>query len=334
MRRRATGRRNGLCLVPLGYVPKNLVDHLVDYYTDEYDLTLHVLPAVSLAGHALSRPGQIEAHYLERLYSSTYAKQYRDRNVVLIGLTSLDIYTGDRPDWNWFFGYTGSRHAVISAFRMDPVNWRERTDDDLRNRRVRTLMNKYVAMEYYGLPLKDNRRSVLYRLIGGLDTLDGIDERIPVPAPAAHTRTSIPSNKPIPTQTPLPAGLEATGVRIAQFYLDVIGTTRGLAEARLPAASLEGTLTRLRDDYTSFLSELGCETDTMSTAERMGVFEAAVAYSDANRDHDFEWFTEALEFYGEDSSVGRLLHEINGLADYAMPDAYGGPRKFQTDCDG
>jgi hypothetical protein len=307
------------------------VDHLVDYYAEEYDLTLHVLPAVSLTGHALSRPGQIEAHYLESLYAGNYATQYRDRNVVLIGLTSLDIYTSSRPEWNWFFGHTGNRHSLISAFRMDPVNWSDRANDSLRNKRVRTLMNKYVAMEYFGLPLNDNPRSVLFRLIGGLGTLDGIDERIPVPADWTPMRTPQPTHGPIPTPTPV--GVEAKGVLIAQLYLDALRITQDLTDSRLPARSLEATLIQTRDDFKLRLAELGCETDSMTLPERVAVFNAAAKYADENGGDDFAWFIEASEFYGEDSPVGGLLNEINGLADYAVPDPYGGTRKLQTDCD-
>ncbi|HLG11563.1 MAG TPA: hypothetical protein VI876_07375, partial [Dehalococcoidia bacterium] len=51
-----TGRR--LCLVPIGDVPKDLVDHLVEYYQAEYGLSLHVVPAVELTpGSDPERPG-------------------------------------------------------------------------------------------------------------------------------------------------------------------------------------------------------------------------------------------------------------------------------------
>jgi hypothetical protein len=63
---------------------------------------------------------------------------------------------------------------------MDPVSWGEPADDEVRNRRVRTMMNKYVAMTYYGLQLNDDPRSVLYRQISSLGDLDHIDERIPL----------------------------------------------------------------------------------------------------------------------------------------------------------
>ena len=329
------GQEKRICLVPLGEVPKDLVDHLVAYYEDEYDLTLHVLPALDLEpGFDVLRPGQLEAKDLQNLFAAAYGRQSRDANAVLIGLTSIDIYTQNRAEWNWFFGQiSGGRSALISVYRMDPVNWGKKRNDDLRNKRVRTLMNKYVAMGHYGLPLNDNPRSVLYRLIGSLYALDRIDERIPVPADRTPTRTPQPTYGPILTQTPLPSGVEATGVRIAQFYLDGLRTTRTVAESRPAALEMERTLVRLRDDFRAFLSELGCETDAMSIPERVAVFNAATKYADENGDDDFAWFMEAAEFYGEDSAVADLLNEINGLADYAMPDAYGGLRRQQTDCD-
>jgi hypothetical protein len=42
------------------------------------------------------------------------------------------------------------------------------------------MMNKYIALTYYGLELNDDRRSVLYRQISSLGDLDRIDERIPL----------------------------------------------------------------------------------------------------------------------------------------------------------
>jgi hypothetical protein len=180
--RACDGETRRVCLFLVGDVPTDLVDHLVAYYQDEYDLTLHVLPLVTLEpGFAGGRQRQLQASFVKDRYTVAYPKYSLDRNVLLIGLTPIDIYTADRPEWKWFFGQLASRHAVISVFRMDPVNWGERRDDNLRNKRVRTLMNKYIAMGYYGLPLNDNPRSVLYRQIASLETLDRIDQRIPVP---------------------------------------------------------------------------------------------------------------------------------------------------------
>jgi predicted Zn-dependent protease len=176
------GTERRICLVPLGEVPKDLVDHLVAYYRDEYRLSLHVLPAVELEpGFRYGRDRQLEAEYLRVMYTDAYPQYVGDRNVLLIGLTSIDIYTPEMPNWRWFFGYLDGNTAVISLFRMDPPNWGQRRDDGLRNKRVRTLMNKYVALGHYKLRLNDDPRSVLFQRIGGLDALDAIDERIPLP---------------------------------------------------------------------------------------------------------------------------------------------------------
>jgi hypothetical protein len=180
------GTLKRVCLVPLGDVPKDLVDHLVAYYREEYALTLHVLPAVALEpGFEAGRPGQLRAQELEEVYRAAYPEQAKDLNLIMIGLTAIDIYTEERPEWRWFFGYSG-KHSLISIFRMDPANWGRPRDDDLRNKRVRTLMNKYVAMRYFGLPVNDNPRSVLFRQFGSLDALDYADEHIPLPSNVTH----------------------------------------------------------------------------------------------------------------------------------------------------
>jgi predicted Zn-dependent protease len=179
-----------VCLVPMGAVSKSLVEHLVAYYGERYDIQVHVLPPVSFeAADGRERPNQVESLKLFELLADTQGRNlYRDPNAVLIGLVPVDMYTSNRPEWRWYFGGTstsGGRTAdlaVISTFRMDPRSWGLRADQELFHTRVRKLMNKYVAVLYYDLPLTDDPRSVTFRLIGGLDVLDRINERIPVPA--------------------------------------------------------------------------------------------------------------------------------------------------------
>jgi predicted Zn-dependent protease len=177
-----------ICIVPLGDVPRDLVDHLVAYYEAEYGLRISVLRPVTLpAGMDSERPGQVEADQLREFFFTEYFVYDQSEEAILIGLTAIDIYTEERPEWRWFFGGTYGfagqdrpRQAIISSYRMDPVSWGEPADDEVRNQRVRTMMNKYVAMTYYGLQLNDDPRSVLYRQISSLSDLDHIDERIPL----------------------------------------------------------------------------------------------------------------------------------------------------------
>ena len=176
-----------ICIVPIGDVPVDLLQHLVDYYEAEYGLDVRVLRAISVdADLDTVRAGQIEADLLREYFFTEYFVYDQNEASILIGLTAIDIYTAERPEWNWFFGGTyrfpgeeRPRQAVISIYRMDPVSWGDRADDDLRNQRVRKLMNKYVALTYYGLELNDDPDSVMFRTLGGLGALDRIDERIP-----------------------------------------------------------------------------------------------------------------------------------------------------------
>ncbi len=177
-----------VCIVPLGDVPLDLVDRLVAYYEAEYGLRVSVLRPITLKpGMDTERPGQVEADLLREYFYKEYFVYDQSDDAILIGLTAIDIYTDDRPEWNWFFGQTyrfqgadGPRQAIISTYRMDPVSWGQPADNEVRDRRVRTLMNKYIALTFYGLELNDNPSSVLYRQISSLGDLDRINERIPI----------------------------------------------------------------------------------------------------------------------------------------------------------
>ena len=47
--------------------------------------------------------------------------------------------------------------------------------------RVRKMLNKYIAIGYYGLPVSPDPYSITYDHIGGVYDLDRMDEHIPVP---------------------------------------------------------------------------------------------------------------------------------------------------------
>jgi hypothetical protein len=88
-----------VCIVPLGDVPVELVDHLVDYYATEYELEVRVLRPITLdEGLDSERPGQVEADVLRQYFSTQYFVYDRDLDAILIGLTPLDIYTAERPE--------------------------------------------------------------------------------------------------------------------------------------------------------------------------------------------------------------------------------------------
>jgi hypothetical protein len=209
---------------------------------------------------------------------------------------------------------------------MEPVNWGEKPNDGLRNKRVRTLMNKYVGMSYYRLPLNDNPRSVLYRMIAGLGTLDGIDERIP-----------IPSATPRPTATPVPVRMpesraEEIGFEIARTYLEMMEGVEGIVAPHEPPDRLEAELSAFRDRYSEQLAVLGCLTDSMSNSERQDVFSAAAVYENDHLPPDRSWLEEAQEDYRSSPAVVALLDEMDRLWELALPQPNGERRIHPTPC--
>jgi hypothetical protein len=177
-----------VCLLPIGGVPKDLVDHLVGYYRERYQLELHVMQPTGLGlSFSEGHPGQLSTQGIRELMHRMYPELSKDQEVVFIGLTTVDVFPPSTPRFKWVFGQvfgtldTGAQNsAVLSIFRMDPISYGRVRNDDLRNTRVRKMMNKYIATMYYGVPTTGNPSSITYDNIRGLGDLERMNERIPV----------------------------------------------------------------------------------------------------------------------------------------------------------
>jgi hypothetical protein len=62
--------------------------------------------------------------------------------------------------------------AVVSYARMDPARLGGRTDAERLKTRLRKMVAKNIGIMYYGLPISQDPRSVLYGQIGGVRELD------------------------------------------------------------------------------------------------------------------------------------------------------------------
>jgi hypothetical protein len=179
-----------VCLVPLGDVPKDVVDMLVEHYRRTYGLTVHVAQPLDLRT-GFDRRRQLEESLVWAQVRDAYSKYASDRSVTLIGLVPVDIYLGNMADREWGFGRLQGemrvgtagidyRGGMISMFRMDPQNWDLPADDALRDLRLRKMVSKYIALGHYNLPLSSDPTSVTYSQVGGLADLDIVNERIPI----------------------------------------------------------------------------------------------------------------------------------------------------------
>jgi predicted Zn-dependent protease len=177
-----SGKR--ICLVPLGQVSPALVQHLVDYYRDEYGLTITVLdPAAVPSDLADPIREQIDAATLIVYMGGLFYDDYTDPQVVLIGITPVDLYDQE-SHFRYLFGLKGtpeSPQAILSTFRMNPESYGASPDDALLFSRARKLVTKYIGILYYGMPPSDDPQSPLYNSILSVADLDAMQEPLPVP---------------------------------------------------------------------------------------------------------------------------------------------------------
>ena len=178
-----------VCLVPMGDVPKDVIDMLVEHYRKSYALTVHVARPLDLR-QGFDRDGQLEESLVLEQLRSAYSQYAGDRSVTMIGLVPVDLYSGSMPSSSWSFGrlrgqalpgvpveYYG---GVISLYRMDPRNSGLPPDDALYYSRLRKFVSKYIALGYFDLPISNDPLSVTSNRISDLAELDRVDERIPI----------------------------------------------------------------------------------------------------------------------------------------------------------
>jgi len=170
------GRR--VCLVPLGQTDPDLVQELVDYYREVYGLDIGVLTPTAIPAEMLDpERRQIASESLADSLATSFPDDYYDPDVVLIGLTPLDLYTKGR-DWRFAFGHAewgAESRAVVSTYRMH-VGTFGLVDHERVVERTRKMMTKYLGLMYYGLPLSDEPTSPLFNRILSVYDLDRMEE--------------------------------------------------------------------------------------------------------------------------------------------------------------
>jgi predicted Zn-dependent protease len=178
-----------VCIALLGDVEPELLAYLTDYYASQYGIALHILPPLSISQDLLVVETQYSADWLLDLARDAYAIEAADPAVRLIAITPVDIWLESKQSWRWAFGKLsagedggpGYPHAILSTYRMDDRSWGPYYDEEAFRTRVRTMLNKYVAVSYFGLPFSPEPASATYDNILSARDLDGMAEHIPVP---------------------------------------------------------------------------------------------------------------------------------------------------------
>ncbi len=187
-RNACAGQGRRVCVVPIGAVSKDL---LMEVIADLEALTgepIAVLPAVPVGGADIGSiddsRDQVSAQVLERTLYKDFPEFDDDEDVVLIGVTPVDMFPDDQPQYVYEFGQRfwlgGSKNVgVISYFRMENVSYGEPPDDEMLKQRLEKMMLKYILGMRFDVPDSTSPTSVMYGKIGGLDDLDAIKLAVP-----------------------------------------------------------------------------------------------------------------------------------------------------------
>ena len=159
--------------VPLGDFPADAITDLVAHYRGKYGLSIETVPAVPLDPQAFNdERHQLIAEQAVTIMKNANPELVKDPNTILIGLTSEDMYIS-KYDWQFTFSWRQEgRYAVVSDARMHLGS----PAADLVQSRLRKMTTKNIGILYYRLPQSEDRRSVLYKNVGGISELDYMGE--------------------------------------------------------------------------------------------------------------------------------------------------------------
>jgi predicted Zn-dependent protease len=164
-------------LASLGGIPDEILVDLADHVHSKYDIVVRVLRPSSPETSAFDpERDQYITEALVGGLARTYPRADPEDQSVVIGVLADDIYILDRTDWAWAFGMRSDNgYAVVSTARMGSL---QEPIAPIVLSRLRKMIVRDIGVLYYGLPLNDDPRSVLYVDVLGVDDLDRMSEEL------------------------------------------------------------------------------------------------------------------------------------------------------------
>jgi predicted Zn-dependent protease len=169
-----------LYFVAIGDVPPAWLSELTAHFEEKFGMRITVLLPLSFDPVTFDPVrSQTVADHLISAVRQRYATLARDDRARVIGVTPYDMYMqamGNRWQYTFSLRNIDDHFAIVSYARMDPAWLRERPDAERLRTRLQKMIAKNIGIMYYGLPISQNPRSVLYGQIGGVEELDLMTE--------------------------------------------------------------------------------------------------------------------------------------------------------------
>ena len=171
---------NQLYFVGVGDIHPDLIKDLAAHFRQTLGLAIQELPAVSFDPVTVDTGrSQVVAEELVAAIRRRHPAVAQDAQARIIGVTGDDMFLRKMAG-SWSFGFSlrsdDAHIAVVSYARMDPAALGLSPDPDMLRSRLTKMVAKNIGVLYYGLPLSNDPRSVLYGKIGGTDELDVMTE--------------------------------------------------------------------------------------------------------------------------------------------------------------
>ncbi len=164
-----------LTFVPFGDFSEALLQDSAQQVERTFGMRVTVHRPVPIGEQAVNyERGQLSGDRLIGLMKQAVPDQAANPAVMLVGFTRGDMYLEHK---NWRFAFAGreaGRFAVISTARMDPETFGLPRNEEIVRARLRKMVLKQVGLYFYGLPERQDKASVLYSPILGIDDLDEI----------------------------------------------------------------------------------------------------------------------------------------------------------------
>lgn len=165
-----------ICFVQIEDFPADQLESLVRYYRAKYNVDIAIAKTVSI-DPALRDASRQQVRAEDLASSLRRALPEYDRNTILIGFTSEDIYPVTQ-NWRFAFGWRrgAERSAVVSTARLSLPNGGTPANADVVTSRLRKIVTKDIGIFYFGLSQSSDPKSVLYNQILGIEELDEVGE--------------------------------------------------------------------------------------------------------------------------------------------------------------
>ena len=177
-----------VCIVPMGGVSTDLLLSAISDIEQLIGEPIALLPAVEVGANDVGFVDESRDQIDDDILKATLYKQFPEfqdnSEVVLLGITPIDMFSADKPTTRYAFGQrskwdNGKQAGVLSYYRMDPLSYGLPENDDMLKQRLEKFMLKYILGMRFGIPDSEDPTSVMYSHINGLDALDAIQLAVP-----------------------------------------------------------------------------------------------------------------------------------------------------------